>query len=62
LNPYNFWVPLFAIFGVAIVAPAWTFFVSDRLSDLPAHIQFFGGLILPALGALLVASWLEPGG
>lgn len=61
MNPYNFWVPLLAMLGIGIVAPVWTFFVSDRLSSLPVYLQFFAGLMLPALTALMVASWVDPG-
>jgi asparagine N-glycosylation enzyme membrane subunit Stt3 len=60
MNWLNWWVPLFAVFGIAAVAPAWVYFVGDRLSGLPTHIQFFAGLVLPALAALLLASWAEP--
>lgn len=61
MNPYNFWVPLFGIIGIGIVAPGWTHFVG-KLSGTPTHVQFFAGLMLPALAALLLVSWMEPGG
>ena len=61
LNAYNFWVPLFGLAGIGVVAPVWLFFLETRMSSLPTHIQFFAALPLPLLAALLVASWIDPG-
>lgn len=60
LNPYDWWVPLLAVFGIAVVAPAWTWFLDWRFGALPIHVQFLATLTLPVLAALLIASWVEP--
>jgi len=60
MNPYQLFLPIFATFGVAVVAPAWMHFVD--LQNVPIHVQFLASLILPLLVALILVSWLEPGG
>jgi len=61
MRPIFFWLPLFALAALAVVAPAWMHFLGT-LSTLPAHVQFLAALVLPTLIALLGASWLQPGG
>lgn len=53
-------MPLLAVFGIAVVAPAWAWFLDWRLGALPIHVQFLATMTLPVLAALLIASWLEP--
>lgn len=62
MNPYNLWLPLLAIFGIAVVGPAWMHFTGPALSDLPIHVRFLASLVLPMFVLLLGVSWLEPGG
>lgn len=59
MNPYELFIPVFALFGVAVVAPAWMHF--SVIQGAPIHVQFLASLVLPALAALLAASWLQPG-
>lgn len=61
MNPYEVWFALFAFFGVAIVAPAWVYFVQTYLATTPS-VQFLATAMLPITALLLVASWLQPGG
>jgi len=61
MRPIFFWLPLFALVGLAVVMPAWQHFLGT-LSSLPAHVQFLAALVPPTLVALLGASWLQPGG
>lgn len=61
MNPYNLWLPIFAIMGIAVVAPAWMYFSTTALSSLPVHVRFLGSMVLPFLAMLLGASWIEPG-
>lgn len=61
MNWLNWWIPLFALLMIVVVLPAWTYFVSNRTATLPIYVQFFASLMLPALAALLLASWLNPG-
>ena len=60
MNPYDVWFPLLAVFGVAVVAPAWMWFVDTQMASLPTHVQWLATLVLPMLVLLLGASWLEP--
>jgi len=59
MNPFQFFIPVIAVIGLAIVAPAWMHFLGF-LDSAPSHIQFLGGLLLPMIVLLLGASWLEP--
>lgn len=61
MNALQFFLPIFAIIGLAIVAPAWMHFM-NQVSDFPAHVTFLLGLVMPMLVLLLGASWLEPRG
>ena len=61
MNPVQIFIPILAIVGLAVVAPAWMHFLGF-FSDTPSHIQFLAGLVLPILVLLLGASWLEPRG
>ena len=60
LNAYEVWFALFALLGVAIVAPAWMYFVETYLSTTPS-VQFLATAMLPIMALLLAASWLQPG-
>nr|ADE29189.1 hypothetical membrane protein [uncultured virus] len=62
MNWRNWWIPLFALFGFAVVLPPWGHFISTYTSNLPIEGQFFAALVLPVLAALFVASWIDPGG
>lgn len=61
MNALQFFVPIFAIIGLAITAPAWMHYLR-QLGEFPAHVQFLLGLVMPVLVLLLGASWLEPRG
>lgn len=61
MNPYELWFGLFALFGMAVVAPAWIYFTGPPLDGLPLHIQFLTSALLPLTAAIMVASWLQPG-
>lgn len=61
MNPYEIWFALFAFFGIAVVAPAWMYFVQTYFTTTPS-VQFLATAFLPITGLLLVASWLQPGG
>lgn len=61
MTPYQIWFALFAVFGLAVVTPAWNYFVQTYLSG-PAHIQFLATAFLPITALLLAVSWLDPGG
>lgn len=61
MNALQFFIPIFAIIGLAIVAPTWMHFMGE-LGDFPAHVEFLLGLAMPVLVLLLGASWLEPRG
>lgn len=57
MNPYELFIPVFALFGVAVVAPAWMFFLNDLRA--PIHIKFLTSMVLPTLAALMVSSWMQ---
>lgn len=61
MNPYELWFGIFALFGVAVMAPGWIYFVGPPLDGLPLRIQFLTGAVLPLTAAMLVSSWLQPG-
>ena len=61
MKPVLIWAAVFALFGVAVVAPAWMHYLG-LFEQFPAHIQFLANLALPLLVALIGASWLQPGG
>lgn len=60
MNWLNWWIPLFALFGFAVILPPWRYFIGEYTTGLPIEAQFFANLILPALAALFVASWVDP--
>lgn len=60
MNAFNWWVPLFTLFGFIAVVPVWIHFSSKYTADLPIYIQFFADLTMPALAALFLASWADP--
>lgn len=60
VNPYELPFALFAFLGVAVVAPAWVYFVDTYLLG-PPEVQFFATALLPFLGLLLLVSWVQPG-
>lgn len=57
MNPYELFIPVFALFGVAVVAPAWMFFVGGL--EAPIHIMFLTSMVMPSMAALLIASWMQ---
>jgi hypothetical protein len=57
MNPYELLIPVFALFGVAVVAPAWMYFVSSL--DAPIHVMFLTSMVLPTLAALMISSWIQ---
>jgi hypothetical protein len=59
MRPSEIFLPVFALFGLAVVAPAWMFWLGE-FTDFPVHIQFLAGAILPIGVLLFAASWLEP--
>lgn len=61
VSPYSVLVPLFALFGVAVVAPLWFNWIVPTSSQYAAHIEFLVTLVPVVLMVLLIASWLEPG-
>jgi len=61
MNPWEVWFALFAFLGVAVVAPAWMYFVETYLTTTP-EVQFLATAFLPITALLLAASWLQPRG
>lgn len=61
IHAFNWWIPLFALAGFAVVLPPWTYFVSAYSTDLPMVAQFFAHLSLPTLVVLFLVSWFDPG-
>lgn len=57
---YEIWFALFAVLGVAIVAPVWLHFVNGYLTGRPV-MQLLSTMVLPVTALLLVGSWLQPG-
>jgi len=62
MNPLRFWFGLFALFGVAIVAPAWMHYAGPGLTGVPPVVEWLVALMLPVLVMLVIASWVQPGG
>lgn len=62
MNPVRFWFAVFALFGVAIVAPAWMYWIGEPTAGLPTHITFLVALVFPVMLLLLLGSWLQPTG
>lgn len=62
MKPWQLWLPLFAIVGLAITMPGWAHFLGQltSLNEVPAHVKFLSALVLPVFVLLLGASWLEP--
>jgi len=58
MSPIKFWLALFALLGVVIVAPAWVHFAGPATEGLPVQVQFLVGTTLPIMLALLLASWV----
>lgn len=58
MNPVEIFIPVIALFGLAVVAPAWMHWLGE-MSSLPDHLNFLAGLILPVAVLLLGASWAE---
>jgi len=61
VNPLELFAPIFALFGLAVVAPAWMFWLGE-MASFPTHIQLLASAVLPLLVLLFGASWLEPRG
>jgi len=61
MRPLQFWMALFVVAGIVMVAPAWTFFSTTMFEDLPTEVRFLGALVLPFLILLTGASWIDPG-
>lgn len=61
MNPLHFWFPIFALFGIVIVAPAWVHFAGPAADGLPLITQFLVALFMPIAILLTAASWLQPG-
>ena len=63
MNPVRFWFGIFALFGLAIVAPAWMWWTgpSGPIAGLPTHITFLVSLMLPLTILLTLSSWVQPG-
>jgi len=59
MNPYEIWFGLFAVFGIAITAPAWMYFVDEYLVGGPPEVQFLATAFLPITALLLATSWLQ---
>jgi hypothetical protein len=57
---YEIWFALFAVLGVAVVAPMWVHYVDTYLTSRPV-MQLLSTMVLPMMAMLLVASWLQPG-
>jgi hypothetical protein len=64
VNPFDFPFALLAFFGFVLVVPPWMWFTTQHpaVSDLQIEAQFMVQLVLPALAALTIASWVQPGG
>lgn len=60
MNPVRFWFAVFALFGLAIVAPGWMYWTGEPLAGLPTHVTFLVSLMLPVTVLLTLASWAEP--
>lgn len=53
------WFAVFAVLGMAIVAPVWVYFVNTYLTGPPA-VRFLATAVMPFTALLLVSSWLQP--
>lgn len=63
MSPYRILFALLAFLGLVAVVPIWMHFTgATYLSGLPVEVQFLANMTLPVLAALLLASWLDPGG
>lgn len=64
MNPFNFPFALLAFFGMAMLVPAWIWFVHSfpATAALSTTDQFLLDLVLPATAALFIGGWLQPRG
>lgn len=60
VNAFDWWAPLFGLFGFAVVIPVWAQVTETYLASQPIEIRFFANLSMPMLAALLLASWADP--
>jgi hypothetical protein len=61
MNPVRFWFAVFALLGLAAVAPAWMYWTGEPLSGLPTHVTFLVSMVFPITILLTIASWVQPG-
>lgn len=62
MNVYQIGFALLTFFAIVAVLPAWMWFLGEYGSRLPTEAHFLAQLMLPALSALYLASWINPGG
>lgn len=53
---------LFAFFAIVAVVPVWIHYVETYGSALQPEARFLAEFALPAILALFIASWFQPGG
>jgi len=62
VNPARFWFAIFAVFGLAVVVPAWMYFASDGLNGTPTVVNWLVAAMLPIVVMLTIASWVQTWG
>lgn len=62
MNAFKMPFALLGFFGLVAVVPAWVWFVHSypSVSSFSVEEKFLLDLMLPALIALYLASWLQP--
>ena len=61
MNPVRFWFAVFALLGLAVVAPGWVYWTGKPLAGLPFHVTFLVSLMLPMTILLTIGSWVQSG-
>ena len=60
MSPYNIMFALLTFLGLVAVTPAFMYFVGLRASSMPDYTLVLVNLVLPAMTALYLTSWLQP--
>lgn len=60
MNPFKFPFAMFAFLGFVMVVPAWMWFLQSYPTQLSTEGEFLAAMMLPALVALWIVSWLQP--
>lgn len=58
MNPIRFWFAIFALFGLAIIAPGLMYFTGTATNGLPTDIRFLVGLMPVLLVLFTLTSWV----